>query len=554
VNERPARRTSVRRPILAGLAKWSAVLVLGTIAWRTVRYALVFPMWGDEGMLAVNFFGRGFLELLQPLDYSQIAPPGFLWLELAASKLLGFSEPALRLAPFLAGITAVLLFWWACRKLLDRRAALMAIAVLAASFYPARHAAEVKPYSLDLLLAVAIILAAWAVYERPASTCRWAAFAAVASVSVWFSYPSVFVSGGACLWLLAYGSDRGARRRWGAVLVVGALISASFAAMYALAGSGQQAVAPASYWKAGFPPISAPWRIPLWALKIHTGMMLAYPNGGHAGGSTVSFLLAVAGGVVMWRNRRPLLFLLLSPLPLMFVAAALEKYPYGASARVSQHVAPAAIMLIGTGLVCVLRKVLGARRTIRFLPIAVLPFLAVVVGGIVRDIVHPYRSQGALGARAVIEQLSEQSRPEDRWVVYASRDRGTQVPYFGKFKGSGGRIHFQILSQAPVPVLWGPGPARIAELAGHRTWLIAYGNPVLEPGREELDAYARQLATILGEAVTVRRHALSGREWIEVVRFGGRRSAPVSGSPSLPAEGPPTRPDPEPSAPPFAAR
>jgi len=520
VNERSARPTSVRTPGLPGLAGWTPVLVLGALAWRTLRYALVFPMWGDEGMLAVNFHDRGFLDLLEPLDYGQVAPPGFLWLELAASKLLGFSEPALRLVPFLAGAAAALLFWWACRKLLDRRAALMAIAVFAASFYPLRYSAEVKPYSLDLLLALAIILAAWSVYERPASASRWAAFAAVASISVWLSYPSIFVSGGACMWLLAYGSDDGRARRWGAVLAVGVLIGASFVSMYTLAGSAQRAMAPASYWTAGFPPISEPWRIPLWALDVHTGMMLAYPNGGHSGGSTVSFVLAVAGGVVLWRSRRPVLVLLLSPLPLMFVAAALGKYPYGASARVAQHVAPAACMLIGTGIVCVLRKVLGARRAIRVLPLAVLPFLAVVLGGVVRDIARPYHSRADVIARDLIAQLSDESMPGDQWLVFASRDRGDQIPHFKRFVGMGGRLHFQILSQAPGPVLWGPEPAAVADAAGGRTWLIAYGNRVFEPDRGQLDAYVRKVSTALGEPGVIRRHELPDGEWIEVVEFG----------------------------------
>jgi len=519
VSQRPAPSTSLRTP---GLPGWTLVLVLGALAWRTLRYALVFPMWGDEGMLAVNFHDRGFLELLRPLDYGQVAPPGFLWLELAASKLVGFSEPALRLVPFLAGIAAVLLFWKACRKLLDRRGALLAIAVFAASFYPVRYSAEVKPYSMDLLLALAIILAAWAVYERPASAGRWTAFAGIASVSVWLSYPSVFISGGACAWLLAYGSGRGGTRRWGAVLATGVLIGASFVTMYALAGSGQRAVAPAAYWSAGFPPISEPWRIPLWALDVHTGMMLAYPNGGHSGGSTASFLLAVVGAVVMWRSRRPVLILLLSPLPLMFVAAALRMYPYGASARVAQHVAPAACMLIGTGLVCVLRKVLGARRTIRALPIAVLPFLAVVLGGLVRDIAMPYYSKADVVARDVISQLRDESMPGDRWLVFASRERGARAPHFWQFVGMGGRIHFQILSQAPVPVLWGPEPASIADAAGGRTWLIVYGNRVFEPERERLDAYVGQVSAAVGELGTVRRHELPDGEWIEVVRFGGR--------------------------------
>ena len=520
MNEPPVRSTPRRTLGLPGLAGWSLALVLGALAWRTLRYSLVFPMWGDEGMLAVNFHGRGFLDLLGPLDYGQVAPPGFLWLELAASKLLGFSEPALRLVPFLAGVTAVLLFWWACRKLLDRRAALMAMAVFAASFYPARYAAEVKPYSLDLLLALVVVLAAWAVYERPLSTGRWVAFAALASVSAWLSYPSIFISGGACLWLLAYGSGDGRRISWPSMLASGALIAASFLAMYVLVGSGQHAAAPASYWSAGFPPMSAPWRIPLWALDVHTGMMMAYPNGGHSGGSTVSFLLAVVGGVVLWRTRRPLLLLLLSPLPLMFLAAALEKYPYGASARVAQHIAPAACMLIGTGIVCTLRKILGARLTIRALPIAVLPFLAVVIGGLVRDIARPYHSRADVIAREVVGQLSRESEPGDRWLVFASRDRGAQAPFYARFVGMGGRLHFQLMSQAPVPVLWGLEPATMAEVEGGQTWVIAYGNRVFEPGREELEAYMRRVSEVLGEPGVVERHDLPDGEWIEVVRLG----------------------------------
>ncbi|MEK6254081.1 MAG: glycosyltransferase family 39 protein, partial [Gemmatimonadales bacterium] len=136
----------------SNLANWGLALMFAALLWRVVRYALVFPMWGDEGMLAVNFYDRTFRGLLDTLDYGQVAPPGFLWLELGASKLLGFTEPALRLVPFLAGAAAVVLLWKLSRKLLDHRSALLSMAVFAASFYPTRYAAEVKPYSLDLLL------------------------------------------------------------------------------------------------------------------------------------------------------------------------------------------------------------------------------------------------------------------------------------------------------------------------------------------------------------------------------------------------------------------
>ena len=75
--------------------------------------------------------------------------------------------------------------------------------------------------------------------------------------------------------------------------------------------------------------------------------MLAYPYGGNNFGSTLTTILVVAGCIRMARRRarRPLLFLLLGPLPVALVAAALHRYPYGTSARVMLYMAPAFCLL-----------------------------------------------------------------------------------------------------------------------------------------------------------------------------------------------------------------
>lgn len=203
----------------------------------------------------------------------------------------------------------------------------------------------------------------------------------------------------------------------------------------------------------------------------------------------------------------------------MFLAAALQKYPYGASARVAQHVAPAACLLIGTGIVCALRKVLGARRTVRAIPIAVLPFLVVVVGGIARDVVRPYHSEADVIVRDVISDLSARSAPGDRWLLYASPNDSGLAPRYSKFVGMGGRIHFQVLSHAPGSVLWAPDPSSIASGAVGRTWLISYGNRVLEPDRAQWEAYVQEVSASVGAAAEWKRHDLPDREWIEVVKL-----------------------------------
>lgn len=67
-------------------------------------------LWADEAVLALNIVNRSYLELLQPLDYDQAAPIGFLIVEKFAVQLFGDNEYSLRLFPLLSGIISLLLF------------------------------------------------------------------------------------------------------------------------------------------------------------------------------------------------------------------------------------------------------------------------------------------------------------------------------------------------------------------------------------------------------------------------------------------------------------
>ena len=89
-------------------ATWG-FLLLGVLL-RVARYATCQPLWGDEAYLSASFIDRGFWELLKPLDYHQVAPPLFLWAELAFVRLLGFNEWSLRLFPLLCGVAGLWLF------------------------------------------------------------------------------------------------------------------------------------------------------------------------------------------------------------------------------------------------------------------------------------------------------------------------------------------------------------------------------------------------------------------------------------------------------------
>jgi len=276
------------------IARLTLGLVLLGLLWRTVRYALGFPIWGDEAMLISSLSVRDFGGMIRPLEYSQIAPVGFMWAELATTKVLGLSEWALRLLPWLAGMLSVPLFWRFCLlkngkagQTLNPVETLLAVAVFAASWFPVRHASEAKPYSTDLLISLVLTSAAWVVYNRPERLAGWAALTIAGAIAVWASYPAIFVlaGAGALLTLLVVRSL--SRMNLVGWLVYGLCVGSSFAAMFLLiARPHANAVSwlfHDALWGPGFPPMAAPWRLPLWLLDAHTGPMMAYPIGGMNG-------------------------------------------------------------------------------------------------------------------------------------------------------------------------------------------------------------------------------------------------------------------------------
>lgn len=466
--------------------RWLLLVLAAGVVWRVVRYALVFPMWGDEAFVAVNVVTRGFSEYAGRLDHDMVAPIGFLLGERAVGQSIGFGEAALRLLPFLAGLAALFLFARLAVRRLGRLAALVAVGILAASYYPVRHAAEVKPYAFDLLAAAVLVPLAWRLLDDGTGARRaplratgrsWLAFGAASAIAVWFSYPAVFVAGGALLVLVARSVTR---RRPGAAALgaaAGLGLLASFVAMYLLVGRHQQwseATAEGSgQWGEHFPPLAAPWRLPLWFLRELTGNLFAYPNGGANYGCAVTTLLVIAGAVSLWRRgRRSPVLLLLSPLVPMFVAAALEKYPFGGSARIALDLAVPICLLAGQGVVAIGAWALGARRAPRVAVAAAVVLAAYALAGAALDVAHPYKKESDRAHRDAIRALAADSAPGDRWVVFGSGSDVPGVPNLSSWGGTPALLRYHLHVNAKGPVVFGPAPDEIPRADGHATWVI----------------------------------------------------------------------------------
>jgi hypothetical protein len=372
---------------------WGFV-ALGVVL-RLFRYGRNFPLWGDESFVAVNFLVRGYRDLLRPLEYGQICPVLFLGIERFVVNHLGFSEWSLRLFPLVCSVASVWLFRHVAASLVRGLPLLLAVAIFAVSFHPIRHAAEVKPYASDLLVALVLLALALRWRRTPERSSGLWLLVAAAPLALALSHPALFIAGGVSAGLAV---PVWKARRWGIwipFLAFQAAAAGTFLGLYALCTRFQEQHALGglrTYWAASFPPLDSPLRLLRWLVAVHTGTMFAYPGGGRGGSSTPTLMAVIAGTIWLWRRgRRGAVVLLLVPFALALGAAVLRRYPYGVEARQMQFLAPAICLLAGLGAAWLLHVIPwpGVRSGLASLAPFVLTGFALTA--LACDIRQPYR-------------------------------------------------------------------------------------------------------------------------------------------------------------------
>lgn len=405
-----------------------AFVWLGVVL-RVVTFALNYPLWGDEAFVAVNFLNRGYRDLLRPLDYGQVSPILFLWLELTAVKLFGFSEWSLRLVPTVCSVTSVFVFAHLVGRLVAGRGRVLAVAIFAVSLYPIRHGAEVKPYAVDLLVALGLLTLAVEWYRAPEQNrWLWGLVAAVAP-ALGLSHPAVFVAGGVSLGLAGTAWNRRKQGAWPLFLLYNFTLVATFLALFLFfTGEQQRACLPnyrSHYWSEAFPPVHEPGKLIRWLAETHTGRMFAYPLGDARGGSSFTSLCFAIGLFSLWRRRQFwVLVLALAPFGLAFLAALMGRYPYGGSVRTMIFVAPAICLLSGSGLASMIGR-LRYRLTRRWaFRMSVVGLAAIGTVLLALKVSRPYKDVSDQKSRAFAQWFwTEKAR--DAELVCVKTDLGT---------------------------------------------------------------------------------------------------------------------------------
>ena len=172
---------------------WAAlIVVLPGIALRVFQYAALPSIWVDEAAIARNVLDRDAADLLRPLDYGQVAPPGFLLGVKLSTEILGISEYGLRLVPLLAGIASIVLFCRIARTMLRPVASIVATLMFSAAAPLIYFSSNLKQYSSDVAATLVVVAVAQRLGVSRLTPRTAVGFALLAAVLLFFSEAVIF--------------------------------------------------------------------------------------------------------------------------------------------------------------------------------------------------------------------------------------------------------------------------------------------------------------------------------------------------------------------------
>lgn len=346
-----AAGSSGKQPGAAGCDRLCLAFLAYGVLLRGVYYFTDRSLWFDEAAIALNIINRSYVELLQPLDHNQAAPPLFLWAEKAVTQVLGPGEYALRLLPFLASLAALGLFYELLRRFTSPWARPIAMGLFAAIGYGIYFAAELKPYTLDSAVSLGLFLILIADRGKTVSAGQKLRLGLVGSVSMWAAYPSVLMLAATEV-AHALGTSWKERRRilWNR-LPVYALWLLSFAALYF--GIIQTTLANDSLvesWGARYPDslLDIGW------LLDAIGRFFYRPLGFKGIPEAIAALSFLLGCIWLYRRRARVFVILMLPLGVTLAAGYLRQYPF--RERLILFLVPFALVFIAEGMVWLLQQ------------------------------------------------------------------------------------------------------------------------------------------------------------------------------------------------------
>ena len=393
------------------------------IVVRVAQYVWNRSLWADEAVLALNIVNRSFWELLQPLDYDQGAPLGFLMVEKLAVQVFGNNEYALRLFPLICGVVSLFLFYGLAKRFIQGWGITIALALFASLHYLVYYSSEVKQYSSDVAIALFCSLLSLRLLSPKLGIYDVLILSLGGAIAIWFSHPAIFVLagvGGCCFLLKLVKKEEIKLTNY---LAIYSSWIISFIAFYFISiknlSSDEDLL---TSWQKAFP--SFPLDI-IWYLDAF-GKFFYRPLGFNGPFDGLAIIIFVVGCIAYYHRNKRSLLIIVSPILVTFLASAIQKYPF--RSRLVLFLTPFVILLIAEGVDYLRRK-----TKYKFAPIfsivILLLLLAPPVISASQIMVKPYL-RGEI--KPVISYIKTNQKPGDILYIY-QRGKYQFIYYAEKF-------------------------------------------------------------------------------------------------------------------------
>jgi len=391
------------RHIIPGLICFGIIL-------RTAQYIFNRSLWVDEAMLALNIIDTPFSEILKPLKYNQGAPIGFLAIETLIVQLLGATEYALRLFPFVCGVISLLLFVKVGKHFVESNSVIVALALFAISYKLIFYSSEVKQYSSDVAIALLLYAAMVSIHTVGLNLARVFALGIIGAVALWFSHPATFILAGIGVSLavcLIYKKDLSQVLL---LTIAGVLWTGSFAVLYfvSLRNLSENAEL-LNFWRKSFMPLPPRSLADLqWFddsfIGIFRDTLGLFP-------ASIAAVLLLIGCISMAVEKTEKFLLLASPIVITMMASGLHVYPF--SGRLLLFAVPSMYFWIGDGVVRVGSLVRENQNLVVTAMLSMLLVPQLLYSSTI--LVKPYSFEEV---RPAIEYMAKRWQPGDILYVY----------------------------------------------------------------------------------------------------------------------------------------
>ncbi len=257
--------------------------------------------------------------------------------------ILGRSEYALRLLPFLLGILSIWLFYLLLKRVTAGAGLIAALALFVFNPRLIYYSSEVKQYIVDVVVTLTLLLLAAPLLESGIRKRELIWLGVAGFFALWFSHPAVFVLAGIGLTLVVLCLEKRDITNLWYVLGMGLFWVAALGLLYFLILKDiQQNTYMQEYWQGAFLPMP-PWSDPGWfgrSLTENIGVQFGIPYAVY-----FAFGLILAGWFVLWQTRRNFAIAFGWILFITLFASALKLYPV--FERMILFLIPIGLILIG---------------------------------------------------------------------------------------------------------------------------------------------------------------------------------------------------------------